>query len=77
MTTISSYSPFIEQRQQLIKETNDPALKKHYQAEIDLVKSWDSGDIRDPAPTPHYVPQKTYPDAKKTGKPSEPVNETR
>lgn len=63
MTTISPYTSFIEQRRHLIDQTKDPALKQHYQAEIDLVESWggeddgksgdrDNGDIRDPDPAP-------------------------
>lgn len=42
MTAISTYTPFIEERRQLIAQTNDPALKQHYQAEIDLVESWNN-----------------------------------
>lgn len=34
------YSQFIADRQKLLDATDDPALKKHFQAEIDLVKSW-------------------------------------
>lgn len=77
MTAISPYSTFIEQRQKLLNETSDPALKKHYQAEIDLVNSWDSGDIRDPdpEPVPVFLHQKTSKVTTKAGPPSLPVNE--
>lgn len=47
-----SSTAFVQQRQALLAQTTDPELKKHYQAEIDLVKSWDSGDIKDPDDIP-------------------------
>lgn len=45
------YRPFVQSRQELIARTHDENLKKHFQAEIDLVASWGSGDIVDPPPT--------------------------
>jgi hypothetical protein len=43
---IDIYSPFLDQRQQFIDQTNNPVLKEHYQEEIDLVNSWNIGDIQ-------------------------------
>jgi hypothetical protein len=49
MKSSPAYTSFISYRQQLISQTDDPALKQHYQAEIDLIASWDSSDIDGPS----------------------------
>ncbi|GIZ50579.1 hypothetical protein [Noviherbaspirillum aridicola] len=51
------YRPFVQSRQEMIARTSDPNLKKHFQAEIDLVSTWDKGDIADPPPSPGNGPR--------------------
>jgi len=63
--TISMYMPFIEQREQFIAGTRDSVLINHFQAEIDLVRSWVDAGYK-PQPVALYVrdaPPPVYPTA--------------